>query len=116
MKKRECLNRYFELTKDFSKLNNRLSKLVDEDKITTGAAYYVYNPFRFYYYERISDILTKASKSTNYTRYLKRIDKYTWNSLIIGLEKELEEAYIFVEEQEKLPIELSQKGMLENDR
>ena len=34
---------------DIRPLADRLEKLLSEDRITTGACYYVYNPYEFYY-------------------------------------------------------------------
>lgn len=99
------------LSFDYSSLNTRLDKLLREGRITPGARYYVYNPYG-YYWARVSDIASKASNSKDYFRYIKRIDSTTWRIIYQGFQEDMEKIKAFIEEQEKLPFEKTQKQLL----
>lgn len=96
---------------DYSSLNTRLDQLLKEERITSGARYYVYNPHG-YYWEKVSDIASKASNSKDYFRYIKRIDSTTWKIIYKGFQEDIERIKNFIEEQEKLPFEKTQKQLL----
>ena len=100
------------LNTDFSDLDSRLDALMEQGRITGGARYYVYNPYQFYGYTRIMEILDKAAHSKNYTRYIKRIDSFTYSYCLENFQKNMAKALAFVEEQEALPFESTQKQLL----
>lgn len=100
------------LNTDFSDLDSRLDALMEQGRITGGARYYVYNPYQFYGYTRIMEILDKASHSKDYIRYIKRIDFTTYNIYLQDFQKDMARALAFVEEQEALPFESTQKQLL----
>lgn len=100
------------LKADFSDLTSRLKNLMDEDRITTGAGYYVYDPFHFYSYRWVSELLEKASNSKNYFRYIKRISSIEFGIIKKGFEEDMAKTLAFIEEQENLPFEETQKQVL----
>ena len=100
------------LNTDLTDLSNRLDALLEQNRITPGARYYVYNPYQFYGLTQILEILDKASHSKDYIRYIKRIDSITYNIYLQDFQKDMARALAFVEEQEALPFELTQKQVL----
>ena len=100
------------LNTDFSDLDSRLDALMEQGRITSGARYHVYNPYQFYGYTQIMEILAKAGKSKDYIRYIKRIDSFTYNYCLKDFQDSMAKALAFVEEQEKLPFEATQKQVL----
>lgn len=52
---------------DIRPLADRLEKLLSEDRITTGACYYVYNPYEFYSLKQVTELFSKACESKNYS-------------------------------------------------
>lgn len=103
------------LSFDFDSIVTELNRLVDEDRITAGAAYYVYNPFECYQYKQCLDIVRKAGNSKNYTRYIKRIDKVTFDVMNDLFNKAMEEAWAFITEQSNLPFDQTQKQQLNRE-
>ena len=63
---------------DIRSLADRLENLLSEDRITGGACYYVYNPYEFYSFKQIMELSSKACKSKNYFRCIKRVDTITF--------------------------------------
>lgn len=110
MTKMEIVNQM--LHTDFTSISDRLNKLMEEGRITTGARYYVYDPYHIYSYTQLNDILSKACKSSNYTRYIKRIDSITFSVMWESFQDDLNRILSFIEEQENLPFEQSQKQVL----
>lgn len=110
MTKAEIIN--YILTYNLDDINNRLDKLMEADRITGGARYYVHCPYENYGHKRLLEILHKAGKSKDYTRYLKRIDSFTYCYLYQDFTKGLAKTLAFIEEQENLPFEQTQKQLL----
>lgn len=100
------------LSYDFNSLTTELDRLVNENRITTGAAFYVYNPYKCYPYNQCLELVRKASNSKNYTRYIKRIDSITFQVMWDFFNQEMEKAWNFITEQSNLPFEQSQKQQL----
>lgn len=97
---------------DIRPLADRLEKLLSEDRITSGACYYVYNPYEFYSLKQVMELSTKACKSKNYFRCIKRVDSITFNVLLEGFKEDIAKTEAFLAEQESLPFEQSQKQVL----
>lgn len=110
MTKAEIIN--YLLTIDTKSLRDRLDKLMDENRITSGARYYVYNPMDNYDITWLLETLNKASDSKNYTRYLKRIGLGVFNYHLNHYNQHLDKITSFVEEQENLPFDQTQKQIL----
>ncbi|MFA5542869.1 MAG: hypothetical protein WDA47_03785 [Bacilli bacterium] len=112
--KRQCLNRYFEIMEEVFKQDilERLNSLVKADRVTSGAAYYIYSPYEWYGYKAISTILQKANSSKDILRYLKRVSKFYWNYYIQDMERQMKETMAFIQEQETIEFEKSQKQVL----
>lgn len=110
MTKQEIIN--YILTYDLDGINSRLDKLMGEERITGGARYYVYGPYENYGFKTLLEILSKANKSKNYIRYLKRIDHFTYQYLYQNFTQGVEKAMAFIQEQETLPFEKTQKQVL----
>lgn len=100
------------LSYDFDTINRRLNKLVQENRITAGAAFYVYNPFENYQYRQCMEIVRKAGNSKNYTRYIKRIDSITYQVMWDFFKDQMDKTEAFLTEQEAIPFEQSQKQQL----
>lgn len=110
MTKMETIN--YILHYNFQELWNRLTTLLEQDRITTGAAYYVYNPFDNYSLCKIQELTTKASASKNFIRYIKRTDSLQFSVLLDMFNKDMDRIVTFIEEQENLPFEETQKQVL----
>lgn len=89
-----------------------LSRLVEEDRITAGAACYIYNPYECYQYNQCLDIVRKASNSKSYTRYIKRINSITLQVMLDLFNQKMDESWNFIMEQSTLPFEQTQKQVL----
>lgn len=103
---------HYILNYDIRSLADRLEKLVAENRITSGAAYYVYNPYEFYELKQVLDLTSKASQSKNYSRYLKRKDSIFFSVVLEGFKRNITRTEAFLAEQEALPFEKSQKQVL----
>lgn len=103
---------HYILSYDIKPIHERLKKLYEEDRITVGAYFYVYNPFNSYYLKQVSELVGKACKSKDYFRYIKRTDHLTLTLWKRGFDEDLAKALAFLEEQESLPFEQSQKQQL----
>lgn len=113
MTKKQLLDKHFEISDKANKeLSPILDKLVEEGRITSGAAYLIHTWYQWYGYKAISEVLQKAGHSKNYTRYLKRIDLWQWKYWIKDMEDSYQKALDFITEQENLPFEQSQKQVL----
>ena len=97
---------------DIRPLADRLEKLLSEDRITTGACYYVYNPYEFYSLKQVTELFSKACGSKNYFRCIKRVNTITFNIWLEEFKKDLQKTEAFLAEQENLPFEQSQKQVL----
>lgn len=98
---------------DLNSIYNRLAALVEENRITVGAAYYVYNPYDFYGYKKILEIFDRACKSKNYNQYLNcNVPKWNVQYYYSDLLSQMDRAKKFIEEQESLPFEQTQKQIL----
>lgn len=97
---------------DFSSISDRLDKLMEEGRITSGARYYVYNPYQIYSLTWLQELLDKAGKSKNYIRCIKRTDSITFSIIWKSFQEDLNKIISFVEEQENLPFEQTQKQIL----
>lgn len=97
---------------DFGSLSDRLDKLMKEDRITGGARFYVYDPYSIYSLNQIHDLLGKAANSKNYFRYIKRVDSIQFNVWLKMFNEDVARIVSFLEEQEALPFEQSQKQVL----
>ena len=100
------------LSTDLTDLDSRLDALLEQNRITSGARYYVYNPYLFYGYTKIIEILGRACKAKDYIRYINRIDSFTYSYCLENFQKNMAKALAFVEEQEALPFESTQKQVL----
>ncbi len=103
---------HYILNYDIRSLADRLERLMSEDRITSGACYYVYNPYEFYQLKQVMDLTYKASKSKDYFRYLKRKDSIFYSVMLEGFKKNIAKTEAFLQEQENLPFEQSQKQVL----
>lgn len=103
---------HYILSYDLRPLADRLERLLDEDRITSGACYYVYNPYEFYSLKEIMDLTSKASKSKDYIRYIKRFDSIHYSVLLNMFKESISKTEAFLAEQEALPFEQSQKQVL----
>jgi hypothetical protein len=110
--KRDCLNQYFDLMTKGDKLHARVIALMESNRITSGACFYVHNPYDWHGAKSIAKILEKAGHSKNYTAALKRISQWHWNYYLKDIEAHLAETTAFVNEQEKLPFDKTQKQIL----
>lgn len=97
---------------DIRPLADRLEKLLSEDRITSGACYYVYNPYEFYSLKQVMELSFKACKSKDYFRYIKRLNSIHYSVLMDMFKKDIAKTEAFLEEQENLPFEKSQKQLL----
>lgn len=97
---------------DIRSLADRLENLLAEDRITGGACYYVYNPYEFYSFKQIMELSSKACKSKNYFRCIKRVDTITFGIWLEDFKKDIARTEAFLAEQEALPFEQSQKQVL----
>lgn len=100
------------LNYDFVSIQDRLNKLEKEDKITAGAAFWVYSPYEFYSYKTISELISKAAASKDYTRYLKRISSTQYQVWWQMFQEDGAKTKAFIEEQESLPFNQTQKQLL----
>ena len=97
---------------DIRSLADRLENLLSEDRITSGACYYVYNPYKFYSLQQVMELSTKACRSKNYFRCIKRVDTITFNIWLEDFKENIQKTEAFLAEQENLPFEQSQKQVL----
>lgn len=97
---------------DIRSLADRLKKLLSEDRITSGACYYVYNPYEFYSLKQVMELSSKACKTKNYFRCIKRVDTITFSIWLEDFKKDIAKTEAFLAEQEALPFEQSQKQVL----
>lgn len=97
---------------DFDSIQVRLDKLMEENRITGGARFYVYNPYQIYSFNQVQELLYKASKSKNYFRYIKRVDSIQFNVWLRMFNEDVAKIVNFLEEQEAPPFEQSQKQVL----
>lgn len=97
---------------DTQSLVDRLEKLLAEDRITRGACYYVYNPYEFYSFKQVMELSSKACKSKNYFRCIKRVDTIIFNIWLEDFKENIAKTEAFLAEQEILPFEQSQKQVL----
>jgi hypothetical protein len=113
MNKKELLDKHFEMAKQFSReISPRLDKLVEDNRITTGAAYTVYDVTQCYGYTKIKEILDKAFKSKDTIRYMKRIKLSSWQYYVNDMQRVYDKVIVFCDEQEALPFEQTQKQVL----
>lgn len=110
MTKQEII--HFILNYNLDDIDSRLDKLMEGERITGGARYYVYNPYENYGLKSLMELLNKASKSKDYTRYLKRVDSFTYCYMYQDFIKGVEKTLAFIQEQENLPFEETQKQVL----
>lgn len=89
---------------DIRSLADLLEKLLSEDRITSGACYYVYNPYEFYSLKQVMELSFKACKSKNYFRCIKRVDTITFSIWLEDFKKDIAKTEAFLEEQENLPL------------
>jgi len=115
--KLQLIHRYHELMEEAQEkqIFDRLVELVHQDKITAGAAYYIHNPWDWYSADAIRNILLKAGEAKNYLRAIKRTSHFTYTYHITEIEKNLKAAMDFLEEQESLPFEQTQKQVLKRE-
>ena len=103
---------HYILSYDIRSLADRLERLLAEDRITSGACYYVYNPYEFYSLKEIMDLTSKAAQSKDYIRYIKRFDSIHYSVLLKMFKESISKTEAFLAEQEALPFEQSQKQVL----
>jgi len=114
MTKLEMVRRYFNfiLGEELQSWEDRLDALMNEGRITTGARYYVYNSHRWYGVKMMDEITSRASKAKNYIAYLNNRKKWDYEYAWRDIQKEFSKMKAFVEEQEALPYEKTQKQRL----
>ena len=114
MTKLEMVRRYFDfiLGEELKSWEDRLDALMNEGRITTGARYYVYNSHRWYGVKMMDDITSRASKAKNYIAYINNRKKWDYEYAWEDIQKEFAKMKAFVEEQEGLPYEKTQKQRL----
>ena len=114
MTKLEMVRRYFNfiLGEELKSWEDRLDALMNEGRITTGARYYVYNSHRWYGVKKMDEITSRAAKAKNYIRYINNRKKWDYEYAWRDIQKEFEKMKAFVEEQEALPYEKTQKQRL----
>ena len=114
MTKLEMVRRYFDfiLGEELQSWEDRLDALMNEGRITTGARYYVYNSHRWYGVKMMDEITSRASKAKNYIAYLNNRKKWDYEYAWRDIQKEFSKMKAFVEEQEALPYEKTQKQRL----
>lgn len=114
MTKLEMVRRYFDfiLGEELKSWEDRLDALMNEGRITTGARYYVYNSHRWPGVKMMDDITSRASKAKNYIAYINNRKKWDYEYAWEDIQKEFEKMKAFVEEQEALPYEKTQKQRL----
>ncbi len=114
MTKLEMVRRYFDfiLGEELQSWEDRLDALMNEGRITTGARYYVYNSHRWPGVKMMDDITSRASKAKNYIAYLNNRKKWDYEYAWRDIQKEFEKMKAFVEVQEALPYEKTQKQRL----
>lgn len=100
------------LTYDFTSINQDLNQLFEEGRITSGARYYVYDPYGIYSVKWVSELISKAAASKDYTRYIKRQTSIQMNVIYRMFTEDLKKITDFIEEQKDLPFEQSQKQQL----
>lgn len=100
------------LTHDFTPIQKDLDQLLEEGRITTGARYYVYNPFDIYSVKWVSELVDKAVRSKDYTRYIKRQTSIQMNVIYQMFTEDLKKITTFIEEQKALPFDQTQKQVL----
>ena len=114
MTKLEMVRRYFDfiLGEELKSWEDRLDALMNEGRITTGARYYVYNSHRWYGVKMMDEITSRAAKSKNYIAYINNRKKWDYEYAWRDIQKEFAKMKAFVEEQEALPFENTQKQRL----
>ncbi len=114
MTKLEMVRRYFDfiLGEELKSWEDRLDTLMNEGRITTGARYYVYNSHRWYGVKMMDEITSRAAKAKNYIAYINNRKKWDYEYAWEDIQKEFSKMKAFVEEQEALPYEKTQKQRL----
>ena len=108
--KRDYIQMYFDFfnSEEVKDLDRRLNALEDQKRITSGARYYVYNPYEWYGAKLFQDILSRAAKAKCYNTYIndrKKCDyEYAWEHI----QENFAKAISFVEENEQCAFEDSQ--------
>lgn len=97
---------------DLETLDRQLQNLMDEGRITTGARYYVYNPYRIYTLTAINELVGKATKSKDYDRYIRRIKSTQYNVWLRMFDEDVAKIQKFISEQTRLPFAQTQKQQL----
>lgn len=114
MTKLEMVRRYFDfiLGEELKSWEDRLDTLMNEGRITTGARYYVYNSHRWPGVKMMDEITSRAAKAKNYIGYINNRKKWDYEYAWEDIQKEFSKMKAFVEEQEALPYEKTQKQRL----
>ncbi|HUM44983.1 MAG TPA: hypothetical protein PKI14_18710 [Fervidobacterium sp.] len=114
MTKLEMVSRYFDfiLGEELKSWEDRLDALMKEGRITTEARYYVYNSHSWYGVKLMHDIIIRASKAKCYSTYINNRKKLDYEYAWADIQKEFAKMKAFVEEQEALPYEKTQKQRL----
>lgn len=114
MTKLEMVRRYFDfiLGEELKSWEDRLDALMNEGRITTGARYYVYNSHRWAGVKMMDEITSRATKSKNYIGYINNRKKWDYEYAWKDIQKNYIKMKAFVEEQEALPYEKTQKQRL----
>lgn len=114
MTKLEMVRRYFDfiLGEELKSWEDRLDALMKEGRITTGARYYVYNSHSWYGVKMMDEITSRAAKAKNYIGYINNRKKWDYEYAWEDIQKEFAKMKAFVEEQEALPYEKTQKQRL----
>ena len=90
MTKMQLVNRYYEILEQArQELDPRLDKLLQEDRITYGARYYVYNKYNWFGTKKIEATLAKAVQSKNFKGYINKTNSFNWHYLVADMEKYL---------------------------
>lgn len=111
-KKQMILEYYNILDKAHKQLDPRLKKLLDEHRITAVAVYYIHNKYNWPGTKAIDGIITKAIDSKNYSSYISRVKKSEYKKHLQSMQDSFNETQAFIEKQESLPYEETQKQLL----
>ncbi len=112
MTKNQIIDLYFEIMKDYTPWADRLIELVSQDRITSGALY-IYDAYQSYGRQKISEMFNKAGKAKSFSQYIGcNTTKFDWTYSILKLQDDIAKTKLFIETQEQLPFEQTQKQLL----
>ncbi len=112
MTKKQIMNEYIELMEAYAPYADRLRELWVQDRITYGALIN-YDAYDSYGRKNISDMISKASAAKKFSQYINcSTTKFDWTYNIKQLDFAVSRTISFVETQESLEFEQTQKQLL----